>query len=167
MPKLTVAALLNAGRLERVPGDRDAALSRISKADTHLTTAAALITVDNDMAYTALYDAARKAVAAHMLAHGFRVPARMGAHKAVGIYAEETIPDSTGSVADFQRMRRQRNKKRVRRPRAWPPRRRSRPAPRDQYCGRRQSRPRSLIRADIDRSRTVNARWTTRECVLL
>lgn len=110
MSKLAVADLLNVGRLERVPADRSAALSRLPKTDTHLATAAALIGIDNDMAYTALYDAARKAIAAHMLANGLRAPARTGAHEVVGIYAEEAIPDPTGSVTEFQKMRRRRNK---------------------------------------------------------
>ena len=50
------------------------------------------------------------AIAAHMLANGLRAPARLGAHDAVGSYAEEVIPDPTGSITEFQRMRRRRNK---------------------------------------------------------
>jgi hypothetical protein len=110
MPTLTVADLLNAGRLEHVPADRTAALTRLQVAETHLVTAAALVGVDNDVAYTALYDAARKAIVAHMLANGLRAPARMGAHEAVGIYAKESIPDPAGSMTQFQQMRRRRNK---------------------------------------------------------
>ena len=110
MPTLTIADLLNAGRLEHVPADRTAALTRLQVAETHLVTAAALVTVDNDVAYTALYDAARKAIVAHMLANGLRAPARMGAHEAVGIYANESIPDPAGSMTQFQQMRRRRNK---------------------------------------------------------
>jgi len=110
MLTLTVADLLNAGRPEQVPADRNAALTRLEVAETHLVTAGALVAVDNDVAYTALYDAARKAIVAHMLANGLRTPARMGAHEAVGIYAQEAIPDPTGSMAQFQQMRRRRNK---------------------------------------------------------
>ncbi len=62
------------------------------------------------MAYSSLYDAARKAVTAHMLANGLRVPAKPGAHETVGLYAAEKVPDPTGSVQEFQRMRRRRNK---------------------------------------------------------
>jgi len=45
-----------------------------------------------------------------MLANGVRAQRRMGAHEAVGIYAEAAIPDPTGSITEFQRMRRRRNK---------------------------------------------------------
>ena len=45
-----------------------------------------------------------------MLANGLRVPGRAGAHEAVGIYAEERVPDPTGAVGEFQRLRRRRYK---------------------------------------------------------
>ncbi len=54
------------------------------------------------------YDATRIAVTAHMLANGFRVRPIAGAHEAVGVYAEALI--GTPSAAEFQRMRRRRNK---------------------------------------------------------
>ncbi len=66
--------------------------------------------MDAEIAYTALYDAARKAVTAHMLAEGLRVPSGQGAREAVGIYAIERISDATGSVAHYQRLRRTRNR---------------------------------------------------------
>jgi hypothetical protein len=79
----TVADLLTAGRLEPVPADFATALARLARAEQHLATAAALAGRDNDVAYTSLYDAARKAVTAHLLANGLRVPARPGAHEVV------------------------------------------------------------------------------------
>lgn len=106
----TVAELLAAGRLEPVPPDRGAARLRLSRADQHLRTDASLLGQDNEVAYGSLYDAARKAVTAHMLAHGLRAGAAQGAHTAVGIYALEAIPDPSRSVLEFQRMRRRRNK---------------------------------------------------------
>ena len=102
--------LVAAGWLERVPADRPTALARLARAEQHLATAAALVGQDNDVAYGSLYDAARKAVTAHMLANGLRAPGRAGAHEAVGWYAAEAVPDPTGSVAEFQRIRRRRNK---------------------------------------------------------
>lgn len=106
----TVAEMVRAGRLEAVPVDLATAASRLSRAEQHLATATALLGQDNEVAYGSLYDAARKAITAHMLAHGLRAPARPGAHETVGLYASERVPDPTGSVAQFQRMRRRRNK---------------------------------------------------------
>ena len=105
-----VPHLLAAGRLEAVPPDLTSARARLARAARHLETSAKLRGQDNDMAYAALYDAARKAVTAHMLANGLRVPARVGAHEAIGVYAADSISDDTGAVREFQRMRRRRNK---------------------------------------------------------
>jgi hypothetical protein len=105
-----IGELLDAGRLEIVPPDRVVAELRLERAAHHLTTAAALIAVDGEVAYTALYDAARKSVTAHMLTHGIRVRSGAGAHEVVGIYAIERIPDLTGGVAQYQRLRRTRNR---------------------------------------------------------
>jgi hypothetical protein len=68
---VSVEALLGSGRLERVAPDRSAASLRITKAEQHLATAQMLLGHDNEMAYSALYDAARKAATAHMLAREF------------------------------------------------------------------------------------------------
>lgn len=106
----TVAQLLTAGRLERVPADLAGARARLARAEQHLATAAALIGHDNEVAYGSLYDAARKALTAHMLAHGLRVPARPGAHEVVGWYGAERVPDPTGSIHEFQRLRKRRNR---------------------------------------------------------
>jgi hypothetical protein len=107
---LTVAHLVQAGRLERVPADHATAAARLVRAEQHLVTASALLGQDNEVAYGSLYDAARKAVTAHMLANGLRAPAKPGAHESVGVYAAERVPDPTGSVREFQRLRRRRNK---------------------------------------------------------
>lgn len=106
----SVADLLAAGRLETVPADRTAAGLRVARAELHLKTAALLLGKDNEVAYGSLYDAARKAVTAHMLANGLRVRSAQGAHMAVGDYAVERIPDGTGSMHEFQRIRRRRNR---------------------------------------------------------
>lgn len=62
------------------------------------------------MAYAALYDAARKALTAHLLAHGLRASNRAGAHEAVGVYGASEVHDPTGSVGRFQAMRLRRNR---------------------------------------------------------
>lgn len=106
----SVEALLDSGRLERVASDRSAASLRIAKAEQHLRTAQMLLGHDNEVAYTALYDGARKAATAHMLARGIRAStSKPGAHEAVGIYLAEIVPDPTGSVGKLQRMRSKRN----------------------------------------------------------
>ena len=105
----TVADLLASGRLQSVPADSAAAHLRLSRSEQHLMTAASLLGQDNEVAYGSLYNAARKAVTAHMLARGLRASGTAGAHAAVGIYAIERVPDPTGSVHEFQRMRRRRN----------------------------------------------------------
>lgn len=105
-----VEALLVSGRLERIAVDRSAASLRLAKAEQHLATAQMLLGQDNEVAYTALYDAARKAATAHMLARGIRAStSKPGAHEAVGIYLAEMVPDPTGSVGKFQRIRSKRN----------------------------------------------------------
>lgn len=107
---LSVDDLLRSGRLQAVPADRATALVRLARAEQHLETAAALVGHDNEVAYGSLYDAARKAVTALLLANGLRVPAKPGAHEAVGIYAMNVLTDPSGSVGQFQRLRRQRNR---------------------------------------------------------
>lgn len=47
--------------------------------------------MDLEIAYVALYDAARKAITAAMLASGIRAANRAGAHEAVAIWAAETL----------------------------------------------------------------------------
>jgi hypothetical protein len=107
---LSVEALLVSGRLERVAPDQSAASLRIAKAEQHLATAQMLLGHDNEVAYSALYDAARKAATAHMLARGIRASmSKPGAHEAVGIYLAEVVPDPKGSVGKFQRIRSKRN----------------------------------------------------------
>lgn len=107
---LSVDALLISGRLERIAPDDSGALVRIAKAEQHLATAQMLLGHDNEVAYTALYDAARKAATAHMLARGIRAStSKPGAHEAVGIYLAERVPDPKASVGKFQRLRIKRN----------------------------------------------------------
>lgn len=106
----SVADLLTAGRLEHVPADPATARTRLERAEQHLTTAASLVDVDNEVAYASLYDAVRKAVTAHMLANGLRALGRPRAHEAVGDYAIARIPDPSGAVDEFHRLRKRRNR---------------------------------------------------------
>ena len=132
---MTADDLVRGGRLERVPADSRAALERLRTCEQHLHSADLLSGADPAMAYAALYDAARKAVTAHMLAHGLRATNRAGAHEAVGLYAAVEVHDPTGSVLRFQSMRLKRNRSEYQ----------------DQPVGRRE------VLADLSRARNAVA----------
>ena len=58
-----------------------------------------------------LYDAARKAVDAHMAAGGYRARSRPGAHEAVALYARAVIGgDYSKDAQALDGMRKQRNR---------------------------------------------------------
>lgn len=103
-----VTKLLTARRLEQVPADRPSAEVRLARAEEKLDAARKIAAIDTEIAYVTAYDAMRIAVTAHMLSVGYRVPGIAGAHEAVGIYAEAAI--SSPSTAEYQRIRRRRNK---------------------------------------------------------
>lgn len=107
-----VRELVIAGRLERVPPDLPSARALLSEAERHLQSAAAIAEADANGAYALLYDAARKAVTARLLAEGLRVTNRPGAHATVVRYAQRLLQDGPGAehVQHFDRMRRDRNK---------------------------------------------------------
>ena len=91
-----------------MPADLRSARARLSRAEDKLAAARKIATIDIEIAYVTAYDATRIAVSAHMLSIGYRVRAVVGAHEAVGTYAEAMI--NTASAVEFQRMRRRRNK---------------------------------------------------------
>jgi hypothetical protein len=112
MAKPRVSDLLRDGRLERVSPDINAARERVMEAKVHLESSEKLANSDPVLAYLAIYDAARKAITAHMQANGYRVTNRAGAHQAVGLYAEVTLtaPAAVAHVKAFDRMRQIRNR---------------------------------------------------------
>jgi hypothetical protein len=112
MAKTSVASLLRDGRIETVPADVPAGWARLEESKIHLNSSSALAKSDPTMAYVVLYDAARKAVTALMLATGYRATNRPGAHQAVALYAQAVL---TGAptlphVRAFDRMRQVRNR---------------------------------------------------------
>jgi len=109
---VTVAELVREGRLELVPPDPDVARAILGEARRRLHSATTVAASDPNGAYALLYDGARKAVTAHMLANGYRVPPRTGAHQAVVGYAEEVLAGGAPGehVAHLDRMRRNRNR---------------------------------------------------------
>lgn len=86
----SIADLIADGRIERVGLDDDEAAALLEHANLHLESAQAIVAADIAGAYQLLYDAARKSIAAHMSAHGYRAKSdRPGAHAAVAAYATE------------------------------------------------------------------------------
>ena len=105
---MTIAELVHDGRIELVPADAEVARTILLEAKRHLESAQVVAISDPNGAYALLYDAARKAVTAHMLAKGYRASARSGAHQSVVMYAEEAL--GGGDVSQLDRMRRNRNR---------------------------------------------------------
>ncbi len=97
-------------RLDKVgPNTKQAGLM-LRSCMQHLETADQRAGGDPSGCYALLYDATRKAVAAHMLFHGLRVTSRPGAHAAVVAYAEaELAAIGDDHLAHLDRMRRTRN----------------------------------------------------------
>ena len=112
MAKPEVSDLLRDGRVVRVTPDLVAAWERVADAKIHLASSDKLAKSDPELAYVALYDAARKAITAHMQANGYRATNRPGAHQAVGLYAEATVatPANVAHIKAFDRMRQVRNR---------------------------------------------------------
>ena len=91
-------ALLAEGVVVRVRADRDEARKELDAAKTHLLGAEDAAHRDPTGAFSLAYDAARKAVVAHMRANGLRVLPRFGAHYQTGRYARAAL--AGGRVAD-------------------------------------------------------------------
>jgi uncharacterized protein (UPF0332 family) len=106
----SIADLLAADRLEEIEPDDEEASELLGHAQAHLASAQRLVETDPAGAYQLLYDAARKAASADMLANGYRAKDRPGAHAAVVLYAEETFSAQAEAVENFDRMRRNRNR---------------------------------------------------------
>ena len=97
-------------RLEKVARNAAQAGRMLRSCVQHLETADQRAGGDPSGCYALLYDATRKAVAAHMLFHGLRVASRPGAHAAVVAYAEaELAAIGDDHLAHLDRMRRTRN----------------------------------------------------------
>lgn len=85
----------------------------LEESHRHLLSADQVMELDPTGAYSLLYDAARKAVAAHMLASGYRATSsRSGAHAAVIAYASAALRSQGFGelVRHFDRMRRTRHR---------------------------------------------------------
>lgn len=103
-----IARMLASRRLERVAVNRDYAVTVIEMAKQHVRTAEALAGSDDQaIAFTAAYDAARKALVAVLATKGLRVRPVGGAHRNTGVAAAEFIEDA--ALEEFEWMRQVRN----------------------------------------------------------
>jgi hypothetical protein len=100
----TLEDLPRRGHLERVPANTDEAEHLMAKADSHLTTAATVASTDPEIAYDALYAAARKALSALLIQQGLR-PTRSGGHEVAieAAYAQLVPPLGDVSASDWDR----------------------------------------------------------------
>jgi hypothetical protein len=107
--RATVDALIERGSIEQVPASQEAAEAELARARTHVASARLLLSSDPEGAYTLVYDAARRALAAVLQNQGLRATSR-GGHIAVyeAVFAQLDPP--LGSVLrPFNRMRIRRN----------------------------------------------------------
>ena len=79
--------LVAEGALELVAADPETARIEFEQARLHVESAAEIADRDPVGAFTMGYDAIRKAIAAHMRAHGYRTSSRAGHHYRTGRYA--------------------------------------------------------------------------------
>lgn len=87
MTEADLQRLLAENRIERVEPDPETAAEEITTARRHLEAAAEIAELDPTLAFTGVYDAIRKAIQAHMRAHGYRITKGRGAHVKTGEYA--------------------------------------------------------------------------------
>lgn len=100
--------LLTRGHLEQVPANPDEAQYLLVRSRVHLDTAAVVVEADPEIAYDALYAAARKALTAVLRQQGLR-PTRDGGHEAVIQATEAQLVPPLGAVLrPYRRLRRQR-----------------------------------------------------------
>lgn len=111
MTSKAVRVLLAEGRIEKVTRNQGQAGRMLRSCLQHLETADQRAGADPSGSYALLYDAARKAVAAHMLCNGLRVTNRPGSHAAVVAYAETEFGTVVADehLAHLDRMRRTRH----------------------------------------------------------
>jgi hypothetical protein len=104
--------LVRVGLLQPAPPDVISAGRWLEDAARHLLAAAQIAEIDRAGSYVLWYDASRKAIAAILLASGFRVTAASGSHAAVAEAAVSlaSSEDERTHLRELDRMRRQRNR---------------------------------------------------------
>jgi HEPN domain len=107
--RAVIEQLLDDRHLEQVPADPVLAKDILDQAKSHLIAAERVSSIDPYIAYSALYDAARKALTALLQAQGLR-PTRGGGHVAVIDAARaQMVPPLAGILRPMHRMRRTRH----------------------------------------------------------
>ena len=111
MTEADVQRLLTNGMIRSVAPDLETARAEIDIARRHIASAEKIMADDSTLAFTALYDAMRKAITAHMRSRGYRVTRGPGVHAKTGEYARAALDDlDIGSHLDeFDALRNLRN----------------------------------------------------------
>jgi hypothetical protein len=91
MTEAEVRKLLAEKKLREIAPDPETARAEIEVARRHVASAKTIMGSDSTLAFTALYDAIRKAISAHMRARGYRVGRGPGAHAKTGEYAQAAL----------------------------------------------------------------------------
>jgi hypothetical protein len=100
-----IERLLDEHHLEQVPANPDLAQALLDQAKSHLTAAEREADLDPYVAYSALYDAARKALAALLQMQGLR-PTSAGGHLTVLEAAQAQLDPPLGALLrPLERMR--------------------------------------------------------------
>ncbi len=106
-----VKRLLAEKTIRTVSPDPETARAEMDIARRHVASAGKIIADDPTLAFTALYDAMRKAIAAHMRSRGYRVTRGPGAHAKTGEYAWAALDhlDLGSHLDEFDALRNLRN----------------------------------------------------------
>jgi len=111
MTRADLQRLLATNRIRPTAPDPETAAAEIDVARRHVASAEKIMDDDATLAFTALYDAMRKAIAAHMRARGYRVTRGAGSHAKTGEYAVAALArlDIGAHLDEFDALRDLRN----------------------------------------------------------
>jgi hypothetical protein len=111
MTEADVRRLLAEKKIRTVRPDPETAHIELDVARRHIASAEKIMDDDATLAFTALYDAIRKAIAAHMRSRGYRVARGPGAHAKTGEYALAALDhlDIEAHLDEFDTLRDLRN----------------------------------------------------------
>jgi len=108
--RAVIDALIDEGRVQRVAASRDLAEVMLTRARTHLKTAADVASSDPTGAFQMAYDGARKALAAILANQGLRATTALGAHAVLlEVCLAQLDPPMGRVLKHFNWMRRTRN----------------------------------------------------------